>query len=322
MSAHRASICTVKAVAEVLTTRRAYMLASFAKMALWVIAITSSFTWIGGDVVLPATTWQVSLLGLFGGAVFGLGAVLNGGCAISTLTYLASGRIAMAFSLFGFSVGVMAHSLVTEGLSLAPPQPGTTLIDLKGPWVLPVLALLVSGLVWEILRLSRTPALTVRWRERMLSGRLRLSTAAALMGVSNGILYALIGTWAYTSTLSQQAQHLLGRAAAPRLQLWLLFVSLLSGMVVSAWWRGRLRPVWRFDNWHAHLLGGFLMGVGAAFALGGNDVLLMHGIPSLSPHAVPTFAAMVLGIATALLIANKLGLSIPRVDCSGDICRE
>jgi hypothetical protein len=98
----------------------------------------------------------------------------------------------------------VAHSLVVKALSLTPPEPGTTLIDLKGPWALPVLALLLIGLVWEILRLSRTPASSVR---------------------------------------------------------------------------------------------------------------------CLSPHAVPTFAAMVLGIATALLIANRLGLAVPRVDCSGDIYR-
>ena len=297
------------------------MLASFAKTVLWVIAITSVFAWIAGDAFLPANTWQVSLLGLLGGFVFGVGAVLNGGCAISTLAYLASGRIAIALSLFGFSLGVMAHSLVVKALSLTPPEPDATLIDLKSPWALPVLALVLIGLVWEILRLSRTPASSVRWQEKMFSGQLRLSTAAALMGLSNGILYVLMGTWAYTSTLSQQAQHLVGRAGGPRPQLWLLFASLLLGMVVSAWQRGQLRPVWSFHNWHAHLLGGFLMGMGAAFGLGGNDVLLLHGIPSLSPHAVPTFAAMVLGIATALLIANRLGLSVPRVDCSGDICR-
>jgi hypothetical protein len=40
-AAHRASICTVKAVEEVLTTRRAFMLLSFAKTVLWVMAVTA-----------------------------------------------------------------------------------------------------------------------------------------------------------------------------------------------------------------------------------------------------------------------------------------
>ena len=40
-SAHRAGICTVKAVAEVLTTRRAHFLWSFAKTSLWVMVAAS-----------------------------------------------------------------------------------------------------------------------------------------------------------------------------------------------------------------------------------------------------------------------------------------
>ncbi|MGI9412681.1 MAG: hypothetical protein ACR2PM_03375, partial [Hyphomicrobiales bacterium] len=39
-AAHRAGICTVKAVAEIVTTRRVHMLASFGKTILWVMLVT------------------------------------------------------------------------------------------------------------------------------------------------------------------------------------------------------------------------------------------------------------------------------------------
>ena len=35
---------------------------------------------------------------------------------------------------------------------------------------------------------------------------------------------------------------------------------------------------------------------------GGNDALLFHGIPTLSPHAVPAYLAMVLGIAAVTVL--------------------
>ncbi len=56
-AAHRANICTVKAVEEILTTRRAYMLLSFGKTVLWVILVTLVLSW----TVSPAlvVNWKV-----------------------------------------------------------------------------------------------------------------------------------------------------------------------------------------------------------------------------------------------------------------------
>lgn len=39
-AAHRASLCTVRAVAEIMTSGTAWMLSSFAKAALWTIAVS------------------------------------------------------------------------------------------------------------------------------------------------------------------------------------------------------------------------------------------------------------------------------------------
>ena len=44
-SAHRAGICNVMAVAEVLTSRRAHQLMSFLKTTLWVYLATSALAW-------------------------------------------------------------------------------------------------------------------------------------------------------------------------------------------------------------------------------------------------------------------------------------
>ena len=49
------------------------------------------------------------------------------------------------------------------------------------------------------------------------------------------------------------------------------------------------------------------MSLGAAMIRGGNDVLILHGIPSLSPHAVPAFLAMLVGIAVSLISKRALG---------------
>jgi len=56
-------------------------------------------------------------------------------------------------------------------------------------------------------------------------------------------------------------------------------------------------------------------GSGLALTPGGNDALVLYGIPSLSPHALPAFLAMALGVAFGLLIMRAcFGIEM-RVAC-------
>ena len=45
-----------------------------------------------------------------------------------------------------------------------------------------------------------------------------------------------------------------------------------------------------------------LMGFGTALAPGGNDALVMYGVPTLSPYALPTYLALVSASPTGLLM--------------------
>ena len=63
------------------------------------------------------------------------------------------------------------------------------------------------------------------------------------------------------------------------------------------------------------------MGVGIVTVPGGNDELLLDAIPSLSPHAIPAFAALLAGIAAVQLILPRVSDS-KAVSCEGDICHD
>ncbi len=115
-AAHRASICTVKAVLEILTTRRAYMLLSFAKIVLWVAAITAILVWLAPfPETRAAQVWALSPAALVGGFVFGVGAALNGGCAFYTLSRLGDGHLRMAVSILGFVLGAPLQAIDSSG---------------------------------------------------------------------------------------------------------------------------------------------------------------------------------------------------------------
>ena len=63
------------------------------------------------------------------------------------------------------------------------------------------------------------------------------------------------------------------------------------------------------------------MGLGVTLMPGGNDALILHGIPGGSPHALPAYAALLVGTAVGLIVIRVLVGKVVTVDCIGDICR-
>jgi hypothetical protein len=91
-------------------------------------------------------------------------------------------------------------------------------------------------------------------------------------------------------------------------------------MLVSTVQRGSFRiDWWPKRAWALNLGAGVLMGFGSTLAAGGNDVLVLYAIPTLSPHALPTFTALAVGVAAGLVMM-RLWLGIEtRVECRNDL---
>jgi uncharacterized membrane protein YedE/YeeE len=316
-AAHRASLCTVKAVAELLSSRRAAMLLSFGKTVLWVLAVT----WLLQRIhpIAPAMSYPLSLTNLLGGLVFGVGAAVNGGCSISILNRLGSGELGMLATLIGLGAGL---ATVVSSVPRALPVATASTMMQGGGWSILLLIAVWSWALWETWRLgSRRPGVPLR--ERILSHRYRLSTAAALMGLSGGLLFALHGRWTYTSQLRSGVRWFLDSGSLPAVVYLALFAAMLAGVVLSAWQRGafRLRGP-SFRGGLRHLFGGFLMGGGVALVPGGNDALILHAIPRLLAYALPAYLAMLAGTALTLMVMSRLTGRRIVVACEGDVCTD
>src|SRR5262249_3489952 len=113
-AAHRASFCTVRAVAEVMSARTAAMFAGVGRSWLWVWTLTFPFLWL-----VPAAAavngWPLTGFALLGGLAFGTGAALNGACAYSTMARLADGEGAMLVAIVGFASGTGIFALLVDG---------------------------------------------------------------------------------------------------------------------------------------------------------------------------------------------------------------
>lgn len=321
-AAHRASICTVRAVAEVISARTAYMLASIGKSSLWVIALTVPFLWLVPAAAYGIGGWQLTATALAGGLAFGLGAAINGGCAYSTMTRLMDGEVRMAASIGGFSVGIFTFLALVDLQWLTRPAPAPALLGSVLAFALLISAVLLAWAIYELPRIWRLRPKDMRLKHMVLAPQYRLSSAALLIGIASAVIFLLVRSPGYTITLQNLLQGVVGSGALPAAMRVFLLLAVLAGMLASTLQRGSFRLDWRPRwSWLRNIFGGALMGLGTAMLPGGNDALVLYGIPSFSPHALPAYGALLIGAAVGVVAMKYLGGVDMRVVCSNDIYR-
>jgi uncharacterized membrane protein YedE/YeeE len=324
-AAHRASLCNVRAVAELLGSGSGHMLWSLVQAVLWMAALTGVLVLGFGFTPQPAAVRTPLAWAMAGGWLFGVGAAVNGGCSLSTLHRLADGELGMLATLAAFALGVSLWPSMQSMLGAAE------VVSVPSPWLRwgePAPWLLALLLAWVLLQLRVLRQLARRrratLRERLLAPAYHLSVAAAVMGLAGGLLYAAQGAWSYTNYLRNAVLHGLGEAGAPTGWHGLLVIGLMAGMVLSARLRGA--PGWRrpagAGAWLRHATGGALMGAGAAMVPGGNDTLLLSALPALTAAAAAAYACMLLGIASVIWGMRLMRLPMPAVACTPSGCEE
>ncbi len=320
-AAHRAGICTVKAVAEIITSRRAFMLGAFAKSSIWIISISV----LGFSIFDFSSTfahWPRTAYSIFGGILFGVGAAANGGCTFSTLTRLGDGDINFGATVIGWPIGAWIEKAFLAPARFAPVQIQVDQLPAASGMTIAVAT--SAAIAWVIWQAAVILPPLIRKRSfvpLLLAPQYRLSTAAALIAICNLVLYHEFGRWSFTSVILSSVAPFRFPATAPIGILWLALAFALLGIVISS----VLRKSFKFLKPDAgriagHGIAGMAMGFGAAMIPGGNDSLILYGIPSLSPHALPAYASILAGVAVTLLTAKRFGGSLPRVYCTGDVC--
>lgn len=319
-AAHRASVCTVRAVAEYTHSGTGHMMASIGKSALWVFAVTIPVFFLMPQTAANIGGWQLTGMAILGGLLFGVGAAVNGACAYSTMARMVDGEIGMLLTVVGFMLGVGAFVFLLSGQVLARPAPTPGMVPAILPYAWIIGAVLLAWAVYELLRLWRTRPKNRSLRQLVFAKQYRLSTAAMLIGLSSGTIFLLFGSPGYTTTLQQVIEGYLGTKDWPPHGRWIVLGAVLFGMLSSTWQRRSFRIDWRPRlSWIRNILGGVMMGFGTALLPGGNDALVLYGIPSLSPHALPAYLALVVGIAVALLIMRAIFGVEMRVACRQDL---
>ncbi len=295
----RGATCTVAAIDEIVTERSGRRLLALVEAALWV----------GGGLIvarhlrlLPemppgyaASMWTVA-----GGALLGLGAYVNGACVFGAIARLGSGEWAFLFTPIGFYVGCLS---VTPLFGAPEPQ---ALSDaspvLRAPaWIA---ALFVAFALWRIARpwLRRDRSAGKRWHALLAAHVWSPHAATTVIGLTFVVMLLLVGGWAYTDVIAELA-HGMSMSVGARA---LLFVALLLGAMLGGWTAGLLHHTRLSMSRVAGCVGGgMLMGWGSLLLPGGNDALILIGMPLAWPYAWLAFATMCVTIAVAQLAHRR-----------------
>jgi hypothetical protein len=232
---------------------------------------------------------------LLGAALFGLGAALNGACALGTVAQLTRGRGDFLGTLAGLGLG--AAAAIRLGIGTRPALPSAV----AAPGWLGFAALAVFAAV--------ALPVTGHLRRSRLLLRPRLTTVLGfvILGVCGGLLNATAGDWTYTSLLTGAAGGALGASGRdPMAVTAACAVAIFAGGLVAAARSGRLAPARpTLRSAAPKLAGGAMMSFGAMMIPGGNDMLLFAGLPSLDPGAWLAYAAMIGSLVLALTARRR-----------------
>ncbi|MDH3693117.1 MAG: YeeE/YedE family protein, partial [Gammaproteobacteria bacterium] len=143
--------------------------------------------------------------------------------------------------------------------------------------------------------------MTVRWsvRRRMFRSFVILGVLMAIIGCAGAILGHFLQPWPWMNALT----------ALPDVRkltvVGLLF--LIGGAMVSAIANGQFRVTApTISDVGKRVVGGALMGMGTVLVPGGNDALILYGVPHGDMLAVFAYLTMLLAIAGTLLLTRSV----------------
>jgi uncharacterized membrane protein YedE/YeeE len=296
----RGSICAVLAARELVVDGRAQRLTSFFRGSLAAALVTIPLAWTFPGAVELAPNFQVTWWVLLGGAVFGVGALINGGCAFGTLVHIAGGNLSFLAVVPGIALGyVLAAAIPGHAPRTAEPLLAVAIPGMGGLAVFAALLALATALAVIALRDREISAAAVaRWAK---NPEWRPGEATIVMGVVAGFLYAFAGKWTYINLLSAVSVPASGGLTVVAA---VGCGALVLGAVTAAATSGRIRLRGPMPAQSTRsLVGGILFGVGASLVPGGNDTMVLHLLPALTLHGIAAYGAMLFVLLLIMAIA-------------------
>lgn len=283
--AQTTGLCMVRGVQETLDGKPLFLLS---------ILLSGTLGWVSLLAVdqfglqNPFTSYQYTHWAILGGGLFGFGAALNNGCGVSTISKLARGQVVMIFTVAGWFIGWQLEELLAV-------RPSVLVIEV------PLTVNLGFLVVITVIVLGCMTLMKAEDRKLWL--------AMLAIGLIAGLAFLLEPKWTPSGMLKDisLAHWDPPSASWPSALRFFLFFSLVGGMIGAAvWTKSFSYQNVSLKEVSTHLSAGSLMGLGVAFAGGGNDSLLLLGLPSLSVAGVVAVLSIVMGIFIVVQVKKLL----------------
>lgn len=293
----RGATCMVAAVDEVVSRRRFTRLYALLAASLWVLAgllVAQSF----GALPRKPADYAVTVWTVAGGALLGIGAFVGRACVFGAIARFGNGEWSYALVPVGFFVGCASVDRLFMPMTPQALVRDSTVFGASA-WAAALLTLIGLAAVFGAWQRMRRDTMSSRFafaRPAWSPG-----AATAVIGVAFFLMMLLVGPWAYTDALADVA-HGMSHDLLPRA---LLLLALFAGASFGGLTAGRFAstPV-TLTRLARCFASGVLMGWGSLLIPGGNDGLILVGMPLLFGYAWIAMATMALAIGSAMMAAR------------------
>ena len=313
-SVRRGGICLVGATKEIIEQQSAKTLLFIIEAMTTALAITVTAAILFPEYIQFSKSHDLTFMLIGGALLYGIGAGLNGGCALGTLNRLMSGQLNFVGTILGIGLGFFLYLLVMP-LEEAPDKYSLMEERRAFYYLIPILIIawsIVGYRLWQFIR-GREATSGSSLKAFLHAPIARDFIAIFVLGAGAALLYLLLGHAFDYSQWIMTFERILFKDAEISdhfIYVSLTTLGLLCGILVaSIAARGfALSPVeWRLLN--LKVLSGGFMGFGAGFIHGGNDTLILYGVPTTAFHAPFAIILIMVGVALVMQVQKKLNRS-------------
>ena len=307
----RGGLCTYAAVLQIVHHKRFERMMVFLGASAWATLLVLPLYWSMPDKINLSLTHDYLLIAVIGGSVLGIGAFINKGCFFGTFVQLVSGNLNYISTLFGLSAGTsIAHlylnnHIPTDLIATDINEPNTVAFTwLVGMAVFALLLVFGSKLSKESKINKLADLYAPSWQSHIYM---------MVIGIGGGLLYGTVNGWNYADVLANAITTLINKnAISPSTAAVLSTIAMILGGITAAVTAREfvIKPAKLLITLSC-FIGGVLMGLASRLTPGGNDGLLLKGIPSFALHAIIAYLMMVIVMLLMVYLFRRTQDDLP-----------
>lgn len=295
-------LCSYAAVVQIVNDRRHERMMVFGGVVAWATLIILPLHWMFPSKISLALTHYDLIIALVGGVLLGLGAFLNRGCFFGTFVALVSGNINYVATLLGLSIGVAITHFYLENAIIKVSHITYVHEPSLGAYIWLIVMILFALFMGLSVKLSKDNFMKRVTGLDMLSWKSVFSMI--VIGLGGALLYATVNGWSYSDVLSNTTSNLIGKQemGASLTAILSTIAMIIGGITAAVLAKEFHMSSIRFFVILGCFVGGVFMGATSMFIPGGNDGLLLSGIPSLAPHAFIGYFSMIISMLVLVYV--------------------